>query len=519
MPLSTPSARHLLHDRLFYGHLNVMLHHISTTKTTHSTPLKNTHSFHPRLRAVMSQLDMIAPRFVLNKGDVEIITSPVEFYERLKLKIAHAEKRVFLSSLYIGKTQHELVATITDALRAKPELRVYILTDALRGTREAPQHSSASLLSPLTEEFGNRVDIRMYHTPHLNGVKKSLLPVRINEGWGLQHMKMYGFDDEIIMSGANLSSDYFTDRQDRYYHFKSQTLTDYYFSIQQAVSSLSYRIYASASESKFRMSWPTSNASSEPHLNMQRFLSDALLLLEPLLKPRNLAPFEDKDEGSPTTVVYPVSQFTPLLVPDHSTEKPAVLRLLSLLDSPKIQWTFTAGYFNMHPEIKKRLINSRAIGNVITAAPKANGFYKSGGISYYLPEAYLLLSKKFLVDVHANQKEATISLNEWQRGIVNTPNGWSYHAKGLWISVPDETRPSVTMIGSSNYTRRAYSLDLESNAIVVTKDEELKAQMANEVENLMLHTKRVTLEDFEKDEERQISQWVQVATKLVGRKL
>lgn len=28
------------------------------------------------------------------------------------------------------------------------------------------------------------------------------MPKRINEGWGLQHMKLYGFDDEIILSGC-----------------------------------------------------------------------------------------------------------------------------------------------------------------------------------------------------------------------------------------------------------------------------------------------------------------------------
>lgn len=41
----------------------------------------------------------------------------------------------------------------------------------------------------------------MYHTPNLTGLKKKHIPKRINEGWGLQHMKFYGFDDEIILSG------------------------------------------------------------------------------------------------------------------------------------------------------------------------------------------------------------------------------------------------------------------------------------------------------------------------------
>lgn len=77
-----------------------------------------------------------------------------------------------------------------------------ILTDALRGTRETPKPCCASLLVPLVEEFGeNRVEIRMFHTPNLTGLRKKVVPKRINEGWGLQHMKLYAIDDELIMSG------------------------------------------------------------------------------------------------------------------------------------------------------------------------------------------------------------------------------------------------------------------------------------------------------------------------------
>ena len=41
----------------------------------------------------------------------------------------------------------------------------------------------------------------MYHTPNLTGLRKKHIPPRINEGWGLQHMKLYGVDDDIILSG------------------------------------------------------------------------------------------------------------------------------------------------------------------------------------------------------------------------------------------------------------------------------------------------------------------------------
>lgn len=120
----------------------------------------------------------------------------------MQTKILNARRRVYLSTLYIGKTEHELIGTLSQALRNNPDLKVSILTDALRGTRETPNPSSASLLCSLVQEYGpERVDIRMFHTPNLTGLRKKWIPRRINEGWGLQHMKLYGVDDEIILSG------------------------------------------------------------------------------------------------------------------------------------------------------------------------------------------------------------------------------------------------------------------------------------------------------------------------------
>lgn len=118
-------------------------------------------------------------------------------------KIRNAKKRIYLSTLYIGNSEFELVETLSQALRDNADLKVSILTDALRGTREAPNPSCASLLASLVAEHGpDRVEIRMFHTPNLAGFRKKLVPRRINEGWGLQHMKLYGVDDEIMLSGC-----------------------------------------------------------------------------------------------------------------------------------------------------------------------------------------------------------------------------------------------------------------------------------------------------------------------------
>ncbi|QPG74685.1 hypothetical protein FOA43_002018 [Brettanomyces nanus] len=480
--------------------------------------LSNYGSFNPQLGATLHQLDSLAPRFEIKSSQIEILDHPDDFYTTLKNKIRAAQSRVFLSSLYIGNHQNELVACIADAMQKTPKLQVKILLDCLRSTRDSPDDSTASLLAPLVSRFGDRIDVRLYHTPKLHGLLKMLIPKRFNEGFGLQHMKIYGFDDQVMLSGANLSQDYFTNRQDRYYIFSSKPMSDYYLGVQDAVSSLSYQLLPADNKQKYLLRWNSSNKASEPLLNVERYIKDCNRVLNPVLKSHCGSTLLELHETAPDTVVYAVSSFTPLLEPDFSTEKPAILRILSFLDDKSASFTFTAGYFNMHRDILDRICHSQASGNIITAAPEANSFYKSKGVSRYVPPAYLYNAKKFLEKVTKAGRGDKVRLLEWQNGIIHQPNGWSYHAKGIWINLPGESEPSITVIGSSNYTKRAYSLDLEINAIVITKDSELKAKMKKEVDHLCKHTSVMTLKDFQRHD-RHISPGVKVAATVLGNML
>ena len=80
---------------------------------------------------------------------------------------------------------------------------------------------------PLIQESKN-CNLSLYHTPALRGLTKRLAPSRWNELLGLQHMKLYLFDDTVIISGANLSNDYFTNRQDRYLMVEDKPLADFF---------------------------------------------------------------------------------------------------------------------------------------------------------------------------------------------------------------------------------------------------------------------------------------------------
>ena len=131
-----------------------------------------------------------------------------------------------------------------------------------------------------------------------------------------------------------------------------------------------------------------------------------------------------------------------------------------------------------------------------------------------LPAAYTLLSRRFLDAVGRAGLGQQIALKEWRKGTVNEPGGWTYHAKGIWITLPKEEDPSITLVGSSNYTKRSYSLDLEANTLIVTRNPGLQRRLGDEERWLQEYAKPMTRDDYAKTE-RRVGLHVRVAMWLV----
>lgn len=281
------------------------------------------------------------------------------------------------------------------------------------------------------------------------------------------------------------------------------------------MGSLSYLVEPDLEASQgYRLQWPASNVSASPLDDPAKFKSCASALLNTQIQPSTAPP---QFPAGTDTVVYPLAQFTPLLHPDTSTELPSMLALLRALSSPTYttsRWMFTAGYFNIHPQLSSLLVaSSSGNGTVVTASPWANGFYGSKGVSGMLPAAYSLLSRRFLQKVKSAGRGDSIILKEWRRGTVGEKDGWTYHAKGLWVTMPKEEHPSITLVGSSNYTKRSYSLDLEVNILIVTRNESLQRRLGEEQEWLQEYSKKVELDDFTKTERRvglhvRVAMWI-----------
>lgn len=272
----------------------------------------------------------------------------------------------------------------------------------------------------------------------------------------------------------------------------------------------------------FCLEWPVDNIAENPLIKTSggKFsLKSATNPIAELIKAQTKKPVSTNKSDRPEadTVVYPLSQLTQLLHSNTSTELPALTSVLQKLASPAFSgssWMFTAGYFNPDPSLTKLLISTSSIkGTVLTASPWANGFYGSKGVSGLLPPAYTLLARRFLERVKKEGRAENITLKEWRNGTVGEPEGWTYHAKGLWIAMPEEKEPSITIVGSSNYTKRSYSLDLESGTMIVTKNEDLKKRLSEEQTWLQEYAKEVDIDDFARVDRRvgwkvRVAMWI-----------
>jgi len=141
---------------------------------------------------------------------MEILYSPNAFYETLISLITGAQKRVSIATLYIGTgpVEERLLRTISDS-----GVRSHILIDGLRGNRK--ERDCRSSISNIRKICPNAC-IHEHVSEKFSGFAK-LLPERIREIVGTQHMKIIVVDDHVIITGANLSDIYFNNRQDRYF--------------------------------------------------------------------------------------------------------------------------------------------------------------------------------------------------------------------------------------------------------------------------------------------------------------
>ncbi|CAH0564864.1 unnamed protein product [Brassicogethes aeneus] len=410
-----------------------------------------------------------APCFPISTQNIRIITEPKQFYDAIIDNCKNAKKRITLVSLYLGngKLEKEIVDTVRNNTSFKEnKLEVNVLLDYTRGSRF--QNNSRKMLQPLLQDNTN-CNISLYHTPVLRGVYKKLTPNRWNELYGLQHMKMYIFDDTLIISGANLSNDYFTNRQDRYFMIQDKGLSDFYCGLVNRVQKFSLQM---DKNDKLTLSndWQYSPYEGSKY----KFIKKSGDLIEQYLIDSKNEQNTHKNKGHDTWV-FPLVQMGQLGIEQDSqvTEK-------ILAETPEgSRLNIASGYFNLTSQYMETLINSsRGTCSILMAHPEANGFLGAKGAAGGIPYAYSLIAYKFKKKcIKYGQNKRLILLEYFKKG-------WTYHAKGLWYYPPNSKYPCLTLIGSPNFGGRSVKKDLESQLALITENEDLKKQLHKECTEL-----------------------------------
>ena len=145
--------------------------------------------------------------------------------------------------MYIGEGPLEafLIDQLFNKLEVNKNLRISILLDYHRSHR-GKNHTSVNMCLPLKANLMPNAKVRI-------GFYKPLSKLNLNaflsfqELRGVQHMKFCVFDDHVLLTGSNLSENYFTEREDRWILFKNNPeLADYCDDLANSLIDFSYQM-------------------------------------------------------------------------------------------------------------------------------------------------------------------------------------------------------------------------------------------------------------------------------------
>ncbi|CAH1763421.1 5794_t:CDS:2, partial [Entrophospora sp. SA101] len=286
--------------------------------------------------------------------DIKPLNSPKEFYEKLKINILSAKNIIYLSALYIGSNEIELIDLIRKSLIKSTGLKVYILLDYLRSTRQ---------------KFPDRITVNLYHTPNLNHLSKLILPTRFNEGIGTNSSGIItsnddnSFPDPIYNKKSFRNKSYLLINN---FINKWVKKTNNYYSSMSSSSSDMLSSYDTIISPIIQM--------NQLNINQDEIITNKLLNI--IIN--NNINVNNNDKLYLSTGYFNISKNYKEIIINHNN-------------------------------------NNSLLINLITSSPEANGFFHSKGFSKYLPKSYLFLEKCFIDEINKFNKNNLIKMYEYKR--------------------------------------------------------------------------------------------------------
>ena len=307
---------------------------------------------------------------------VQILRTPTAFYESLIERCDRAKARVTLSALYWGTGPLALNGAAEAASRARGEPRRRRQRDlgrgAGRGRRDKDGGRPSDALAAVADAGG---DIHLVDASGRSGL--------IGEILGVYHAKACVFDDATLLTGANLSEEYFRSRQDRYVVVRDSKVADWY---DQAV-----RAAAAAPDAGERARAPASSA---------RTRAGAAAAAPPL------PPVAAAARGD----AFPTAQVRDILDLDA--------RALSAALDASPRCGLSTAYANPPPAVVEAL--GRTAATVVVPSPDTPGFAGATGV------APCRIAHAQLARDLATKLKGSGDVRAWA-----APRE-TYHAKGCW---------------------------------------------------------------------------------------
>jgi len=367
---------------------------------------------------------------------------PIEFFEQLINNIQNAKNNIILSSLYIGNGDKEarLYNAIEDFLSRGG--KALIILDFNRGQRG--KISSKTTLQSIQTKYPASLTLKFFKSELMDQSKIASKIPQLKETVSTQHTKIYICDEKLILSGANLESAYFTNRQDRYIQFENTDLVNFFTSVAHIISTHSYSIVNNEII-------PSTTNNDEIKASVSNLFT-------------NIAACSNNHD----TIFYPNVQAG---WHDINVEEFDIISAISSL-SAKDKLYFCSGYFNPPKSLCEALKTTPADLYLLGADARSNGFYKTKFPKSGITPAYQI----FAENMESKLSQRNYILEEWFR------EKWTFHAKGMWFYNQDGC--FGTTIGSSNFSCRSQARDLEAGGIILTRNAELMKKFELEQRNI-----------------------------------
>lgn len=404
---------------------------------------------------ILDRLGSALPRWEVASGDLQFFTDggPVAFWERLRELLRGARRRVSLATLYwgTGAREAQLVDDLRHALERSPELTVRVVVDHSRGRRNTPNGNTVTFLRDLAREFPGRVELYLHRMPQFDG-PSAWLPSPLDECVAVFHFKAIVADDVAIITGANLSDEYWHCRQARYLTVRDRRLVELFHNVVDA-----------AARHSLRADFVAETVLQPPELPPTA-VGDAVLRE---VCARSTAAAAD-------TVVVPLFQH-PRLGLRH--EYDVLVDLLGWTCGGLVIHTPYPNFPEAYVRALERRVASPGVGRTQFVGPSANShsFSTGRGLKALVPGVYMHREREFTSRLDG-AAVGPLDFRHYDRA------GWVFHSKGVWFTTHDET---ATIIGSSSFGERSVERDFDLSFLIVTSDPELRRAMAAEVETML----------------------------------